>query len=47
MVRVKGITQFYLPPRRLSTSDRMSHPVFTLHPQSITAQWPVLISRPV
>jgi len=27
--RVKGITQFYLPPTRLST-NRMNHPAFTL-----------------
>jgi len=28
MARVKGITQFYLPPTRLSTNG-MSHPIFT------------------
>jgi len=28
MARVKAITQFYLPPTRLSTNG-MSHPVFT------------------
>ena len=26
--------------------DGMSHPVYTLQPQRITALWPVLISRP-
>jgi len=28
MARVEGITQFYLPPTRLSTNG-MSHPAFT------------------
>jgi len=28
MARVRGITQFYLPPTRLSTSG-MNHPAFT------------------
>jgi len=27
MARVRGITQFYLPPTRLSM-NRMNHPVF-------------------
>jgi len=29
MARVRGITQFYLPPTRLSTNG-MNHPAFTL-----------------
>jgi len=29
MARVRGITQFYLPPTRLST-NAMNHPAFTL-----------------
>jgi len=29
MARVRGITQFYLPPIRLSTNG-MNHPAFTL-----------------
>jgi len=45
MACVKGITQFYLPPTRLSMTG-MSHPAFTPQPQSITALWPVLIFRP-
>jgi len=45
IVRVKGITEFYLPPTRLSTNE-MSHPAFTPHPQRITAVWPVLIFCP-
>jgi len=28
MARVRGITQFYLPPTRLST-NAMNHPAFT------------------
>jgi len=46
MAHDKGITQFYLPPARLSTNV-MSHPAFT---PSRTASpyfglWPILISR--
>jgi len=38
------ITQFYLPPTRLSTSGM--NPTFTPQPQSVTALWPVLIFHP-
>jgi len=38
------IKQFYLPASRLSTNGT-SHPAFTPQPQSITALWPVLVSR--
>jgi len=31
----EGVTQFYLPPTRLSTSG-MSHPAFTPQPHSVT-----------
>jgi len=31
MARVRGITQFYLPPTRLSTKlNGLNHPAFTL-----------------
>ena len=45
MARLKGITQFYPPLTRLST-NKMSHTAFNSQPQSISALWPVLISRP-
>jgi len=45
MARVNEGSQFYLPPTRLSTSG-MNHTCFTPQPQSITALWLVLISRP-
>jgi len=41
----RRITQVYLPPAGLFTNG-MSHPAFTLQPQSITTLWQVLISRP-
>ena len=45
MARVKGITQFYLPPTRLSTNG-MSNRAFNPRSKRITAICPVLISRP-
>jgi len=44
-VLTRDIAQFYLPPTRLSTYGK-NHPAFTPQPQSSTALWPVLISRP-
>jgi len=41
MSRVKGIAQFYVYPQRNEPS------CLSYLPQSITALWPVLISRPV
>jgi len=42
MALVKGITQFYLPPTRLSTNV-MSHPAVTPQPQSITSWYSFVI----
>jgi len=41
----QGITQFYLPPTRSSTSG-LSHTCLYPQPQSITTRWLVLISCP-
>ena len=41
----RGITQFYLPPTRLSTSG-MNHTCLYSQPLSVTALWPVLIFCP-
>jgi len=38
MARVRGITQFYLPPTRLSTSGRTILPLLHKHSPDGTAQ---------
>ena len=42
----RGTWNYNLPPTRLSTSGMSRIGAFTSQPQSITALWPVLISRP-
>jgi len=42
----RGITEFYLPPTRLSTSGMNRIPAFTPQPQIVTVLWSVLIFRP-
>jgi len=46
MARVIDRSQFYLPPTRLSTSGSNHTCLYTPQPQSVTALWLALISRP-
>ena len=42
----RGITQFYMPRTRLSTSEMNHTCLYSPQPQSVAALWPVLIFRP-